>query len=287
MSDAARSVAYEGVFPVQHGSAIQTLSIVNRPVGTTKDSQLAAMDGIQREVRCSKGGSISRVTEGGRVQVEKRLNSRHFPDLLPSNAAMLANWYAVKLGEWSRVAGLDCRQVELLPKDTFRWGYVLCADKNSGLPLKAVMIDDNGQPLMQYAFAEIHIGNTPKNQTQTMSPDADLPTLPTTTRPINTETVNVHHLPPGFTRISAVKRTLPHKIGEVDHWVFSDGLTHISLFLEPATHPIKSVRGETPLGMINLAKRQVGALQATVLGDAPWPAIEAIAIALEAPGEAR
>lgn len=290
MSDAARRVPYEGVFVVQHGAVMQTLSIVNRPAGATKDSRLAAMDGIQREVRCTQTGSISRVTTGGHVKLEKRLNSRHFPDLLPPNAAMLANWYGVKLGERARVAGLECRQVEILPKDAYRWGYVLCADKNSGLPLKAVMVNDAGLPLMQYAFAEIRIGGAPRAaaaaESKSQESDWSLPALPAAMRPIGLEMVSIRNLPPGFSRISAVKRTLPNKPGEVEHWVFSDGLTHISLFLEPALQPIESVRGQSKQGMINMVTRQVGAMQATILGDAPWAAIEAIAMGLEARPEA-
>lgn len=290
MSDASRRVAYEGVFVVQNGSAMQTLSIVNRPIGASKESRIAAMDGVQREVRCTQSGSISRIMEGGQIKLEKRLNSRHFPDLLPPNAAILANWYGVKLGDLARVAGLECRQVEVLPKDAFRWGYVLCADKDSGLPLKAVMVNESGQPLMQYAFAEIRLGNTPKVEAQSRVDAWSMPILPAAMRPIGLETVSVKTLPPGFSRISAVKRTLPNKPGEVEHWVFSDGLTHISLFLEPATHPVASVRGQSKQGMINMVTRQVGPMQATILGDAPWAAIEAIAMGLEARtdiGEAR
>ena len=85
-----------------------------------------------------------------------------------------------------------------------------------------------------------------------------------------------------FVRITAVRRKLPNKPGEVEHWVFSDGLTHISLFLENTTQPVETLRGQSKLGMINMLTRQVGSLQATVLGDAPWPAVEAIALGLEA-----
>ncbi len=285
MSDAARGVAYEGVFVVQHGSAMQTHSILNRPAGTAqteRESRIAAMDGAQREVRCTQNGSVSRVTEGGQVKLEKRLNSRHFPDLLPLNATTLANWYGVKLGEFSRVAGLECRQVEIVPKDAFRWGYVLCADKDSGLPLKAVMVNEAGVPLMQYAFAESRIGAAPRVEAQSSQTRWAMPALPVSMRPIDVEAVHIKSLPPGFSRITAVRRTLPNKTGEVEHWVFSDGLTHISLFLEPATRPIESVRGQSKQGSINMVKRQVGPMQATILGDAPWPAIEAIAMGLEA-----
>jgi sigma-E factor negative regulatory protein RseB len=289
MSDAARRVAYEGVFVMQHGASMQTLSIINRPVGTAKESRLAAMDGIEREIRCSETGSVSRIMEGGQIKLEKRLNSRYFPDLLPPNAATLTSWYHVKPGERARVAGLDCRQIEVSPKDEFRWGYVLCAEQGTGLPLKAMMVNAAGQPLMQYAFAEIRIGGLPRVESRGLSKtgqtDWTMPPAPAAMRPIMLETVSVRNLPPGFSRITAVKRQLPNKPGEVEHWVFSDGLTHISLFLEPALQPFESIRGQSKQGMINMVKRQVGAMQATILGDAPWPAIEAIAMGLEARGD--
>ncbi len=277
MADAPRRLAYEGVFVFQHGdAAMQSLMVANRPAGSRKDSRLTAMDGIQREVRCTQGVSMNLMIEGGQVKAEKRLNSRHFPDLLPVNATPLANWYTVKLGNISRVAGLDCRQVELTPKDAFRWGYILCAEKDTALPLRAAMVNETGQPLMQYSFAEIKLGAMPK------SAPTPMPDMPETTQPVATERVGVKGLPPGFTRITAVKRKLPNKPGEVEHWVFSDGLTHISLFLEPAPHPVESMRGQSKMGMINMLTRQVGPMQATILGDAPWPAVEAIAMNLEA-----
>ncbi len=277
MADASRRLAYEGVFVFQHGDApMQSLMVANRPAGSGKDSRLTAMDGLQREVRCTQGVSMNLMIEGGHIKAEKRLNSRHFPDLLPANAAPLANWYAVRLGESSRVAGLDCRQVELAPKDAYRWGYILCAEKDTALPLKAVMVNETGQPLMQYTFAEIKLGAMPK------SSPAPMPGMPEAAQPVGTERVGVRNLPPGFTRITAVKRKLPNKSVEVEHWVFSDGLTHISLFLETAPHPVESMRGQSKLGMINMLTRQVGPMQATILGDAPWPAVEAIAMNLEA-----
>ena len=276
MADASRRLAYEGVFIYQHGdAAVQSLRVANRPAAGGKDSLLLAMDGAQREVRCTQGGSLSLSTEGGQIKVEKRLNSRHFPDLLPANAAPLANWYAVKLGESSRVAGLDCRQVELAPRDAFRWGYTLCAEKDSYLPLKAVMVNEAGKPLMQYSFAEIKLGAPTKN------PPPPALDMPPAAQPVATERVGVKSLPPGFARITAVKRRLPNKPGEVEHWVYSDGLTHISLFLENATQPVEPMKGQSKLGMINMLTRQVGPMQATVLGDAPWPAVEAIALGLE------
>ncbi len=279
MADAARLTAYEGVFVVQHGEAMHTLSITNHPGGPLKESRLTAMDGLQREVRCANGKSITVMADGTHIKMEKRLNGRHFPDLLPADAGPLANWYAVKVGKPGRVAGLDCNQVELIPKDSFRWGYVLCAEKNTTLPLKAVMINAAGQPLMQYTFAEIKLGAAAHTESPSMP---DMPEPAKQAKPALSGRIEVGALPPGFSRIAAVRRQLPNKSEEVEHWVFSDGLAYISLFLEPAIKPVETLKGQSKKGMVNMVTRQVGNMQAIVLGDAPWPAVEAIAMSLYA-----
>ncbi len=280
MADAARRTAYEGVFVVRQGDTMQSLSINNRPAGQSNESRLTALDGDLREVRCSQTGAVTLVSDGNQVRMEKRLSRRHFPDLLPANPQALANWYDVRLGEYARVAGLDCRNVEMLPKDAFRWGYILCAEKESGLPLKIVLVNAGNQPLMQYSFAEIKLGSSAYAAKPPPRP-APLPEMPESAHPVETEQITAKSLPPGYTRITAVKRHLPNLRDEVEHWVFSDGLTHISLFLTPSARPVDTVKGESPRGMVHLMRRQVGEFQATVLGDAPWPAVETIALGLE------
>lgn len=275
-ADSARRLPYEGIFVFTHGDVIQTMHIVNRGAGPSKESLLTSLDGSRREVVCRHGESLSMVHDGTGVRTQKRLSSRHFPDLLPVNAAALTNWYAVRLGEMDRVAGLDCRWLQLTPKDMYRWGYVLCAENTSHLPLKAMMVNESGKPLLQYAFTEVRIGANPRAGNQprnTPSADPVASSGPS-------EAVTVRQLPPGYTRVIAVKRKLPNRPNEVEHWVYSDGLTYISLFIEPATRPVEAVRGESAKGMLNLLTRQVGNWQVTVLGDAPWPAVEAIATSL-------
>ena len=276
IAEAPRHINYEGVFVSQHGDTMQSLFVSNHPVGNDKRSRLMALDGEQREVRCTQDGALNMVSKSGQLSAEKRLSARHFPDLLPANAAALANWYSVKLGEMARVAGLDCQQLELTPKDVYRWGYLLCIEKLSSMPIRAVMLNAQGQPLMQTAFTNLKLGGAPDIPAATMLAAAEA------AKPVTTDSVEIKALPPGFVRITAVKRHLPNHSGEVEHWVFSDGLTYISLFMEPATHPVETVKGQSKHGMMNLLTRQVGNFQATVLGDAPWPAIEVVATNLEA-----
>jgi sigma-E factor negative regulatory protein RseB len=279
MADASRQLPYEGTFILAQGDRMQSLQIVNQPAGQAKDSRLVVLDGQQREVRCTRNESVSVEGSGAGLRRERRLGSRHFPDLLPENAASLVEWYAVRLGEPARVGGLECRQVELVPKDRYRWGYVLCADSRTALPLKAVMVNEAGQALMQYTFAEVRIGPP----VRPLTPSAPAVRPVEEARPAPAEVIQVKQVPPGFTRVLAMKRKLPRHAAEVEHWVYSDGLTHVSLFIEPAAKPVASLKGASPRGMMNLLTRQVGDYQVTVVGDAPWPTVETIAMNLSRP----
>jgi sigma-E factor negative regulatory protein RseB len=275
MADASRQLAYEGVFILGNGDRMQSLQVVNRPAGKGKDSRLVVLDGQQREVRCTRNESVSVEGSGPSMRFERRLGNRHFPDILPERASALAEWYALRLGANDRVGGLDCRQVELVPKDRYRWGYVICAETKTFLPLKAVMVNEAARPLMQYAFAEVRIGAPPQ-----IAVSAAAGAVADNARPVREDVIRVGQLPPGYTRVAAMKRKLPRYAQEVEHWVFSDGLTHVSLFIEPAAKPVNSLKGTSPRGMMNLLTRQVGAYQVTVVGDAPWPAVETIAMNL-------
>ncbi len=276
MADASRRLPYEGIFIVQQGDRVQTLQVENRPAGLRKDGRLVVLDGQPREVRCAGGESTSLAKGPHGDHFEKRLGNRFFPDLLPENASELTSWYAVRLGETARVGGQDCRQVELTPRDRFRWGYVLCADLSTNLPLRAVMVNEKGQPLMQYSFVNIRQG---ANGQPPLKPPATV--AGQQARAVDNGAITVGHLPPGFTRVASTRRTLPNRSGEVEHWVFSDGLAHISLFVEPAQpSKVLNIKGESPRGMIHLLSRRIGDRQATVLGEAPWPAVEFIAMGL-------
>lgn len=274
MAESARRLSYEGVFVFNQGSMMQTMHIVNRS-GPLRERLLISLDGSRREVVCRQGESLSLVCDGDGVRTE-RLSRRYFPDLLPVDVAALTNWYTVGLGKMDRVAGLDCRWLKLTPKDVYRRGYSVCADDTAHLPLKAVMVNESGKPLLQYAFTNVRINANPPASSQPQ----DVPQTEPVAHDASTKAVTIQRLPPGYTRVMAVKRKLPSRPHEVEHWVYSDGLNHISLFIEPATRPVETVRGESADGLLSLIIRQVGNWQVTVVGDAPWPAVKTIAASL-------
>jgi sigma-E factor negative regulatory protein RseB len=273
IADSARKQAYEGVFVMQTGDRMKTVQIENRPGNA---SRLLVLDGQQREVRCYRNAAVTLVWDAKGQRMERRQGSRHFPDLLPENPARLVEHYTVRLGGLDRVAGQECRTLELVPKDQYRWGHVLCADQVTGLPLRAVTVDGEGRSLAQYAFTTLGKGTTDKKADLEPSAMAAADDA----RPLDASVVAIKTLPPGYLREVAIKRKLPNRDGEVEHWVFSDGLGHISLFVEPAPKNLIGLKGQSTRGMMNMLTRKVGPYQVTVLGDAPWPAIESVAMNL-------
>jgi len=274
IAEAPNRYAYQGIFVLQKGDRMQTLQVSNRVSAQGKESRLVGMDGEQREVRCTRGESVS-IVGGPSPKQERRIGSRHFPDLLPADAARMTTWYDLRLGGMERVAGIECQTLTLEPKDQYRWGHVLCIDKESYLPLKAVLVDQRGRPLMQYSFAEVQIA---KGAAAARARPASLPApLQDAPRALNGSAVEVRQLPPGFSRVIAVKRPLANQGIEVEHWVFSDGLMHISMFVEPLARNNVTVRGASQRGMTNLRTLRVGQNQITVVGDAPPAAIDLIA----------
>ena len=276
VADASTRYAYQGTFIVQHGERIQTLQVSNRPSTEGKESRLVGLDGEQREVRCTRGESVSIVGEGARARQERRVGNRHFPDILPPDAGRLVSWYDVRPGGTDRVAGLDCNVYSIVPKDQYRWGYVLCVDKNAQLPLKAALVDSRGRPLMQYTFADVRITPAAGAPAAARTAAMAMATASAAPRAIASGSVEVRQLPPGFARVIAVKRPIAGGRAEVEHWVFSDGLTHISMFVEPVASNTVNLRGASQRGMTNLRTLRVGNSQVTVVGDAPAPAVDMI-----------
>lgn len=61
---------------------------------------------------------------------------------------------------------------------------------------------------------------------------------------------------------------------DVKHWVFSDGLAAVSVFISPLTGANEVVEGEMEtIGAISVIKRVIDGHKVVVMGDAPPTAI--------------
>ena len=79
--------------------------------------------------------------------------------------------------------------------------------------------------------------------------------------------------PPGFERVQEAVRALPGKPAPVTHLVFSDGLSVLSMFVEPADPQAQRLQGLSAEGAIGVYAREVDGYSVTTLGEVPSMAL--------------
>lgn len=286
IATAGQRLNYTGTFIYQSGGGFETSRITHLTDSSGEHERLEVLDGSPREVIRNNREVRCVLPDQKTVIIDRSGGQRAFPSRLPESYATLAESYRISLGDISRVAGLDAQLVVLEPRDELRYGHELWAEVNSGLLLKARLVDENGQVVEQFAFTDVTIGG--KIDPQSLLPqfekgddwriiDAQGNQLPVTQAGWGL-TANL----PGYTLKSIVKRPLGRDSGDILHMVFSDGLAAVSVFIEPVdAERFAGGLGPLSTGPINIYKRVVGDSLITVLGEVPLVALQRLADGME------
>lgn len=281
---AARQINYSGTFVYQAASQVRTSRISHFRDGKGELQKLEILDGKSREYVRVNDDVTCYIPDAKVMLIENKANQEElFHAMLPANFADQASNYYLRNGEPGRVAGFDCHGVVLAPKDNLRYGYKLCADKQSGLLLLAQTINDRNEVLEQIAFTEVAIGNIDK---------ARLKPSVANTQGWRVEHVMVNQsqssgwqvkwLPPGFKKVRELRRSLNEAAPgqrEAVQMVFSDGLAGISVFIESSSPGRNEINAQQ--GAINIISRRQGDSWLTVVGEVPAAAIKQLANSIE------
>jgi sigma-E factor negative regulatory protein RseB len=200
------------------------------------------------------------------------------PDLLK------ASYQVRKLGH-ERVGGRDSIIISLEPRDQYRYGYRLSVDREYGLLLKSVMLNENSQMIEQVAFSQLSLMNTQDmdwfrpevtpGKTYVMQPEETV-----TPGVVEGEGWTISQLPAGFRKVDQVRRKVPGKALPVHHLVFSDGLASVSLFIETLEKNAKPKQGLAVQGGTNVYAQAVDGHQLIVVGEVPEATVRQIANAV-------
>jgi len=284
IANAAHQLNYAGTFVYQHGGQVETSRVTHRFDESGEQEKLEALDGPLREIIRNNNEVLCYYADSSKtVKVEKRHAQKYFPALLPVQSAELAENYTIKLGEQERVAGYDCQAIILEPRDALRYGHKFWADVDTGLLLKASVVDDKGQVLHQFAFTQVSIGGQidkerlkPHLSARKLLRHADRAAL--SQARLSETGWDVRQPPAGFKKVMELQRSMPGRNGPVAHLVLSDGLAAISVFIEPlAGTQAKPMEGVFAQGPINVYARLVDSHQVTVLGEVPSGAVMQVA----------
>lgn len=274
MATAAQKLNYTGTFTYQSGGSSETSRITHLVDSSGEQERLEVLDGSPREVVRRNDEVKCFLPDDKIIIIEKRGQYKAFPALLPASVGNLGEYYQIRKGDVSRVAGLDSQLVILEPKDALRYGHHLWADVNTGLILKARTVNERNETIEQFVFNQLQINGVIHKET--LKPGFDTEgqawrihnARAAQSLSAGSEWLFKAQLP-GFKKSAGMKRQARREGGtETTHFVFTDGLASISVFIEPLLDQ-KAEKATYSAGAINVYKRVAGRHLLTVLGEVP------------------
>ncbi|WP_372526816.1 MucB/RseB C-terminal domain-containing protein [Piscinibacter sp.] len=292
--DAASHSNFQGTFVVSAGGAVSSARIAHFCDGSNQFERIESLDGQARNV-FRYNDVVHTVWPQARVAlVEQRDLLNSFPALLQVGDDRIAEFYDLRPLGAERVAGHEANVLLLRPRDGNRFGYRLWADKGTGLLLRADVLGERGDVLETSAFSDVAIGvrSQPETILQPMKKLDGYRIVRPSLTPTKLEAEGwvMRQTVPGFREVSCVKRPLENAAdtdqgGEPTHQalqtIYSDGLTYVSVFIEPF-NPQRHTRAMlTSIGATQTLMRRQGDWWVTVIGDVPTVTLRAFANGLE------
>jgi sigma-E factor negative regulatory protein RseB len=269
MNDAVRQLDYEGRYIVQSGDHLDALYLVHRVDDGVEKERIVSLTGEPREIIRSDEAVACLIPGRGRhINVGRRPLDRSFSPLNGVSGEQLARSYRMKLLDRELVAGRETQEILIEPRDNFRYGYRLFVDIQTGLPLRSLIFDESHRTVSQMMFVEIRVNEaiTPieRDLSAMQMARADrLSTLPH--ERLAPPAWHVAELPPGY-QLNAHRRRAAES-GELEHFIFSDGLATFSLYVQPAA--ADGLSGESRFGAANAVGRVVDGHEVIVVGEVP------------------
>lgn len=263
MNHALHELSYKGTLAYVRGDSLSTLQINHTVV-----------NGVENEtvVRSNEAGSqVSREFKG--------FSLASIPRISPA----MEKVYSFDVGRTNRVANLPCLIITARPKDRVRYLQKFCINVESGMLLDYVLVGKSHKPVERFMFTTISIAS-PRKAPQAEQKKASLnakTTVVVANDSANTNSSNLNqlvlpHLDDGWL-INALPKgygirrapSTQNSMGKTLHYIISDGLSSLSVFLSPFTKkdPAKNVVVNS--GALNVLSQRKYNHMVTVVGEVP------------------
>jgi sigma-E factor negative regulatory protein RseB len=289
--EAASRRNYQGTQVVTAGGTISSSRVAHYCDGTQQYERVDMLDGQTRRVFRHNDTVYTVWPQRQVAVVEQREPLPPFPAVLQTSGESLTEHYELMAQGSDRQAGYDADVFLLKPRDRLRFAQRLWAERSTGLLLRADVLGPHGEVLESSAFSEVAIGVKPQPD-QVLQPLKKLegyrvlrPVL--TPTQLEAEGWLLKQAVSGFRQVSCVKRPLDPVANDdgaaktVLQTIFSDGLTHVSLFIEPFDPQRHQRPMVTAMGATHTLMLRQGDWWVTVVGDVPASTLKQFAGALE------
>lgn len=287
MKAAATGTNYQGTLVFSAGGVMSSSRVWHYRVGENAFERLEAQDGRQQRIYRHNDEVRTVWPQSGTAVVERRETLAAWSTTPQTIDPRAAESYDIRQEGVARVAGREAAVLVLTPRDPLRFMQRLWADQATGLMLRADVIASDGSLVESSAFSAIELGIKPQPESvlEAMRDDVGLRIVRPQQRRTTLEKEGWALARPvqGFVLAGCVLRGLEAGPSELTmlQAVFSDGLTHVSVFMEPFVAERHRSEMQAKLGATNTAMRRVGSYWLTVVGDVPPAALQRFAEALE------
>ena len=289
--DAAARSNYVGTFLNSTGTSVSSSRVGHFNDGKSTLERVDALDGEPRSM-LRINDEVRTLWPRYRVAVIEPVDPRaSFPALVSGSEKHIPDFYELHAQASERVAGHDADRLLLKARDDSRFDHVIWVDHASGLLLR-LDVQVAGRTLESSGFSDVNIGVKP----DAAAIYAELhradgyhvvrPEVQHTRLEAEGWTMQSAQLPAGFQSLGCVKRALdmPGETSvqtKVLQSIWSDGITHVSLFIEPFQPQRHRNEGLTVIGATHTLTRRVNDLWLTAVGDVPPAALDQFMRALE------
>jgi len=289
--DAAARANYVGTIVNSTGTSVVSSRVGHYCEGRNTLERVDALDGEPRSM-LRVNDEVRTLWPRYRVAVIEPADPRaSFPALVSGNEKHIPEYYELHVQPPERIAGHDADRLLLKARDDSRFDHVIWADHATGLLLR-VDVQVAGRTLESSGFSDVNIGVKP----DAAAVYAELhradgyhivrPVTEHTKLEAEGWTMQAGLLPAGFLALDCVRRalTMPGEAAgqaKVLQAIWTDGITHVSLFIEPFQPQRHRSEGLTVIGATHTLTRRVNDMWLTAVGDVPPAALDQFVRALE------
>ena len=300
MGQAAQKSSYEGTVMMSTAGRSGSVQVSHRVNGKDQFERMEPLDGPERQIYRHNDDIQILWPHKKTVLIQQRGALLGVTRPWAQIDERVADFYQIDLVGQQRWAGHGSMVLLLRARDQFRYAQRVWAEQRSGLVLRAETLASNGQVLEWTAFTQVNL--EPSAARGWSLPDAKSlgagwrwlrSDLKKTTLPH--EGWQVSDLPPGFRLLTCVRRGasgVPASLAasepaaqgaDVVHAIFGDGVTHVSVFIEPFDGKRHARELMLAQGATQTLKRRVGDWWLTVVGDVPAATVVRFASAFQRP----
>lgn len=277
---AGHQTDYSGVFIYQFDNNVESSRITHLVESDAEYEKLEGLDGPKHEI-IRHHGHVWASDKHGMVEMnnEQGLGGR-FPSLLPEQLTALSENYVAQQAGKERVAGYDAQVILFKPKDSLLYSHKIWVHSDTGLLLKAVVLDDKNKMVEQYAFTQLQVGgNIDRSwikhdvKAKRYTDKIDKQIEPAKHIVDVNSGWTAGYFPMGFKKTKEIERSMHGKHAPVTQIVYSDGLSAVSVFIELNDQDEDDVDGLSSRGALSLYHKVVGKNLYTVVGEVPPRAV--------------